>query len=398
MNRNSYVATSRYNELGISALMIELVHRMYDVGLVDLWRGSESAGMVSRIWPTNRLAAIFNRSPLNPLEVTHSPSEECVVLNSTSGKPLEYEDTAQTASIRAKITAYNSLMEETFVDIPTLETPAFEYVSRHGDRRAVRLDQFNKFTRFTFYRGSFELGGQPHGGFWQQLNKAGRSSLHLNDNPVIEDDYSGLHLTLIYGLEGARLRGDPYDLSFSSQYTRQQLRAWTKSLALMAINAKSEEKAFQAFRNDQPTGSAAKRFRNSDLKTILDAFRAKHPVVKSYLGSDAGVRLMNIEGKIALRVIDYFTRRRIPVLTVFDSYLIDIYHTIDLRRLMMQSIEAEVPGLSHATTRSGVGYDQVMGLRRFAPHEAYDRLGSIPNPVRTAGYINRLADFRGWLE
>jgi hypothetical protein len=397
MSNSAYQAGSRYNELHVSPVMIKLIHHAHQCGLIGFWRGSEGAQMVSRIWPAEPLIELFKQARFGVLDIGHPPNEECIILSAGKGKWVEYEDTPFTIDMRQRLVPYNDLLHQTFIEIPTLDHPV---VRIDNDRsHDIFISQNDKFVRRIAYRGNWSLGLRFHGGFWQRLPKRWRAPVHINDLPTIEDDYSGLHISLLYGLEHRAMPGNPYDIELPFlNHPTKQLRKWMKGLALMSLNAANEKAAFQAFRNEQPPGSPAKSFTNAILHRMLNAFKTKHAPIADYVCSDSGVWLMAMDGRISARVLDHFTRKSIPVLSVHDSYLIDIYHTIELRQKMMDSIEEEVPGIGYSITREeGVmGYDQVSALRRYGPHEAYDRLAQIPDYDRSQGYLHRLAQFEKW--
>jgi len=97
-----------------------------------------------------------------------------------------------------------------------------------------------------------------------------RKKILINDFRTVELDFSGLHINIAYALEGHSLEfQDPYELPLLLSNDKQEQRKWVKSLVLMAFNAASERKAFQAFRNEQQVGSLEKGFRDSQLQTLL---------------------------------------------------------------------------------------------------------------------------------
>ena len=115
------------------------------------------------------------------------------------------------------------------------------------ENRRVQISHHNKFVRRIFYRGSWNLGGRIHGGFWQQI-KEERINILINDFRTVEQDYSGLHINLAYGLEGLDpLEDDPYLLDPLFNVTTQEQREWVKVLSLMIINAKDEISGIRAF-------------------------------------------------------------------------------------------------------------------------------------------------------
>ena len=151
-----------------------------------------------------------------------------------------------------------------------------------------------------------------------------RKHIFINDKPMDEQDFSGLHITLLYGLEGLQPPPDPYALNLESNFNQKERRAITKSLVLTAINAKDRKSAFKAFRQDQVEGTSEKRLKDAELTVILDSFCTNNQPIAHYLCNDMGVKLMAMDGRITAKIINHFTAIKVPVLTVHDSYIIDI--------------------------------------------------------------------------
>ena len=135
---------------------------------------------------------------------------------------------------------------------------------------------------------------------------------------------------------------DPYALSLESNFTQEESRKITKGLILTAINAKDRKSAFQAFREDQEKGTAEKRLTNAELSIILDAFCSNNQPIEHHLCKDMGVKLMAMDGRITAKVINHFTAIKVPVLTVHDSYLIDIEYQKELHDVMNDAIASEL--------------------------------------------------------
>jgi hypothetical protein len=401
MNHTAYDAGSRYNAVHISPIICKLIRHAVAVGLIGFWRGSEGAGMVSRIWAEAPLVEAFKRARFGVLDIGRFPDEECIILSRGKGQWIPYDDTAEIVEQRSRLRAYNKLLHRTFIDIPSLDRPMVELKSEAGDEKpsVVRIDQNDKFVRRIYYRGTWDFGGRFHGGFWQRLPGDWRKRIYIDDRPVCEDDYKGMHLALLYGLAGYRCPGDPYQLDeLASDFAPEEMRKWIKSLVLVSINARDEKTAFLAFRSDQPTGSPAKHFTDKTLKVMLDEFRRVHPLIADRLCSDAGVDLMAVDGRIAARVIDHFTARDVPVLTIHDSFLCNIQHAAELRSVMLAALKDEVPAAFTAIDRTGRGFDQLpakafgqpMGLKAS---RAY--LGYVPE---CEGYCYRRDQFEEWLK
>ena len=106
----------------------------------------------------------------------------------------------------------------------------------------------------------------------------------------------------------------------------------------MAINAKNRKKAFSAFRQGQVEGTDEKCLNDKQLTVILDAFCANNQPIADYLCKDMGVTLMAMDGRITAHIINHFTNKGVPVLTVHDSYIVDIDYQSELHDVMAEAI------------------------------------------------------------
>lgn len=68
MTNGAYQPNSRYNALHISKVMIPLVHRARQVGLIGLVPGSEFAGRTTRIWAEKPLVELFRGAKFGLLD------------------------------------------------------------------------------------------------------------------------------------------------------------------------------------------------------------------------------------------------------------------------------------------------------------------------------------------
>ena len=411
MSKRFYKAKSRYNKLYISSLMIEIVRQFMSTELVD-WRiGSELSKKTTRIRPTEKLRSYFKNCKLSKFELSKLNSQEVIVLNNTENsdnkpktQPIEYHDTdfPSIPKMRQQLRDYNELLWKSFIDIPTLENPYIERekVIRGASKlERIHLNQNTKFVRRIFYRGDWHLGGRFHGGWWQRVGEDWRRQIYINDESTVEQDYSGLHINLLYGLKGIQPEGDPYQLDLLLDFNAQEQRKIVKSLLLMSINATSPAKAFGAFRQKQPQGSAAAGLKDKKLQVLLDCFKEKHPDIKDSICSDRGVHLMNIDGRITSKVINYFTQKRIPILTIHDSYITQSRHTGLLNKVMNDFISEELNGLKIEVVQDGLGIDQVQAFRNQDKSNAEDyKFSSIRTYKRTKAYKTRVKEHKAWLQ
>ena len=70
------------------------------------------------------------------------------------------------------------------------------------------------------------------------------------------------------------------------------LRSRVKRLTLQAINAKTRESAFSAFRSQCKAGDPEKRLTNIELNDLLEAFLTEHPALRPYVSKGIANELM----------------------------------------------------------------------------------------------------------
>lgn len=419
-NPNAYFAGSRYNELHISRKTIDVVDTLVAEGFLDQHKGfrdrETGIGRLTRVRPAAPLAECFKVAAFSTFDVANHQDRILIELRSddadNANAPrrglVEYEQTDDTLRMAEVLQRYNALLRHTFVDVPTLGAKA-----DHADWFST--SQATKTVRRIFNRGQFDCGGRFYGGWWQNCPKEWRSRIFINDEPTTEIDFSGLHIVLLYASKGIsywagdRAQG-PYDLGQLQPFeTAEQTRAAIKLLALMALNAKSRGDAFSAFRSAAKPGSDEKRMTNDQLDLLLAAFEKRHPDIADQLCSDAGIHLMATDSEITDIIIDRFTQRGVPVLTVHDSYIVPTGQEDRLVRAMQVAFEkvTGVPfgnpalGVKEVSDRPGDMWDFL--IANWQPYEGYDlkREGdeyrNRVDPKRTARYRHTLAAFKEWL-
>ena len=345
---------SRYNALHISSILIIYRRQLQALGWIDYKGGSHSDenpqwNFVSRLRASSWLQNQFSSLTLMADDIGYAPNRECIVLNEKDydgdkTSPIEYTDTDTTRRMRDVLSSYNSLLEQTYIDIATLEEPLIwrEVKTKQGYKQVpVRISQNSKFVRRIFSRGSWNLHGRFYGGFWQQVSETLRKDIFINGNPTIEVDYKALHVTLLYAqfLNEQKVwpyGEDPYDLKIqlSRSVPRDIQRKRVKSIILQAINANSRKAAFSAFRDNAKAGTPEKRLSNDYLERLLEAFLDEHPDLRRFIATDTGVDLMRVDGDITEEIIRLMTKRGIPVLTIHDSYIVERHRFADLRAVM----------------------------------------------------------------
>lgn len=415
MTNSAYKENARYNALFISAIMIDVVNRAHEVGLIDKVTGTESSRKTTRVRASSSLREMFEKTNLTLFDMTlECPSKEVIVLtrndfinNKKKRVEVDYVDTDHEPikSMREQVRKYNALLWRTFIDIPPLSEPFIKqpYWDKNAGKtknKSVRLTQENKFVRRVFYRADWNLGGRFHGGWWQRINKDWRKKIYINDESTVEEDYSGLHINLLYGLQGLQPHDNPYALdNLYFDFTTKQQRNIVKGIVLNAINASSEKSAFKAYRQQQQTGSIEKSLNDKQLKLLLDEFKEKHPAIVDSICADKGVELMNIDGKITANVINHFTNKNIPILTIHDSYIVQNIHSGELRTVMNKFVAQQLNGFHINIDQEGVGIDQIQAFKNMDRANALDYdFKKTPKYKQTNGYKDRRQQHNQWLK
>ena len=78
--------------------------------------------------------------------------------------------------------------------------------------RARTLNFANVALRRIFARGRMDRGGRFYGGWWQTIPKDDRRFITINGRPTVEVDFSEIHPTMLYLLDGQSAPESIYDL------------------------------------------------------------------------------------------------------------------------------------------------------------------------------------------
>ena len=426
-----YKVGSRYNGLFIPRKIIEVEELLVDAGYVEELPHFNSPdrtarSYTTRIRHTETLRGLFDKLTIDLHDIDTHANEECIILHDRyvddpdddTNKKIEYNDKdlspdelALVNTIRGQLQAYNKLLKHTFIDIPNYTSSTFTRTIKNGQyagrKQSVSLGPDNKFVTRVFnggLTGNWQLGGRFYRGWWQQIDKEDRSKIYINDKPTLEVDFKAFHPNLLSNELGVKLSGDPYDLGKlvlpEVITTKEEQRTYVKLLVLMGINADSDKKAYQAFRNSDRKDKLGQSLTDIQLGALLDAFIDKHPQFKGVLNTGQALRLMNIDSQIANMVLDHFTNKNILVLCIHDSFIIQYDKEPELRRILDQA--------THQVTNSIVDHD-IKNLRNTRTGKVTGNIKGYEEPVvveyhtpiridPTSQYNDRKAKFSKWLE
>ena len=209
-----------------------------------------------------------------------------------------------------------------------------------------KMDSFYPRLKAVFNNSSWQEGGRlyasgsKNGIDYQCIPSDMRPSITIDGKPTVEMDYSGLHVNMLYAMEGAQLVEDAYAFLPSDQ------RALAKFAMLVVLNAEDERQGINALLSRRKellyaTGLSQKKeslrkafILNDNMEEVVDKAKAAHPKISKYFFKQFALQLQNRDSKMALSVLTHFQRRGIPVLPVHDSFIIEKEKDAELKDVM----------------------------------------------------------------
>lgn len=315
---------TEFTRAGRSA--IDIMDELEEGGFLKMWKGyrTEKESRQTRIAPTEKLLGYFRE--LHPC-VIYDPVN-LVELRDEKGRRKEYRDTRRTRRIRTILERANRVNGEAEI--------------RWG-RQVLKASLIAIFNRkFTLY-GRLHTRGYRH---VQGYSEDERAEITINGEPVVELDYSGLHPYLLYAKEGIQSWRDPYSIVND----RPEARPFLKQILLAMLNAKDEVAAERAanywlYRNHAER-EELKAIGITRARPLIEAFRQKHNKIDHYFctGKETGLRVMNLDARIALDIVDHFTGKGIPILAIHDSFVVQEQYRDELYTVMKRKYSQHTKG------------------------------------------------------
>lgn len=241
--------------------------------------------------------------------------------------PFQYVDTAETDLLKHVVLAYNRQLDNTHIDCDAgcISKPdkavLIKILSDYDKDPVINIDLSNKNVHRVFNNRSFNQGGRFYGAWWIGCPKVLRKYITINGEPTVELDYSGIHIQLLYAMEGinyAAKKEDAYKLDDGVPD-----RKLNKLILLTALNAKSDIKARDSVYDQLRKEGKLEFYKfNRSKSTItkkLALLKAKHPDIADHIAHGEGIKLQYLDSSIVEKLIMYGMRANIPILTIHDS-------------------------------------------------------------------------------
>jgi len=337
---SDYIKNKRYGKLKLGYKpMVKVLDGLKKKKYIEhhigyLYRGS-GIGRITRIISTKKLIQkIVKEHKIKKSHIQRCRNQECLILKNKiivnkqkKNVEVDYKDNKQTKLMRSDLLEYNNLLRRSHIHIPNYS----------GETRGLDFeDESSKFVRRIFNNNNWKNGGRFYSGWWQRIESENRKYIRINNNPVVEIDFSGLHIVLLYSMVKIdywnKIGKDPYDLSDYGYKMDSRLRDFLKLILLVSINAKKGKKkdtsqATKAVREEIRTNDdldwVKTVFTNDQIEQLINDFGDYHKPIKKYFYSGMGLNLQYIDSQIASLLINHFTRLDIPILCIHDSFVIE---------------------------------------------------------------------------
>ncbi|MEH3143993.1 MAG: hypothetical protein PGN34_01225 [Methylobacterium frigidaeris] len=326
-----YAAAPRYTGMAYSRrLVCGLIDSLEGTGKV--WHAKAEPGahmkkvpMQSAFWASDKLIELVDDMPIR-----HVGPKVPVVIRREDGSFLDIPDTERARRIVRETEAVNEYLRGIRVGVDPKADPA-DWERGPYAWRARKVRASGKTTWATvvptdpmvvriFSRSRLDHNGRLYG-WWQNLPKSRRREIMINNELIIEPDFSALHPTLLYAMEGIALAHDPYVAD---------LRRWSRSdgkLALnVAINAPTRRDAVESLlaKREEEADDGSPKWKHGRRQTgaLIDALIERNRPIARHIGSDAGIRLMGIDSRMCLQVMKRCRKVGVDVLPVHDSFMV----------------------------------------------------------------------------
>jgi hypothetical protein len=323
---------------------------------------------LSRMRAMEKLIELFRRKKVAPRMMKRDKDEPLLILRDGEGNQIDFTETKETKRMTENLKVINKALEKFAILLYVTDAELEKINERMGkDPEKGPIDFYNKRLRRIFNNSSFQQGGRFYGGWWQNIPREYRKYIRMDGKHVVECDYSGLHINMLYAMEKLPMpKGDVYHLKgFSND---EIFRRFVKRMLLVMVNADSREtvrKAIQsAVHRDKSLElpSEIPSTKASDLYPVMDAFEKKHGKIKHYFCSGKGTDLQYLDSQIAEKVLLYMTKQY-AVLPLHDSFIIHhgfVYHLQD-------SMEQAFSDAFGCKTKVDLKYDSAVEWKKEHP-------------------------------
>lgn len=345
-NRNFewYKKNFRYNRNEVSYVIVKVFDALYKSGFIEsskkgFLNRNTGFGRISRIIASKKLIKVINKYSFKKNRIFKN--SEIIELRDKKrirvrnkrrikekkGKLIDYKDTKDTIKMRKNLILINNFLQDQVLDLSN-------YIKNKITLdRGYPIDFNNNTLRRVFANGSFEDGGRFYGHWVEPLKKKYRKHLKINGKSVCEIDYKEFHIRMLYSI----LNIDPpnaKDMYRIFGYSPDK-RPLLKKILNAHLCAKSSVEAMKGVYKDIRKNTKLKKFSYKDIKGYSKLLMEKHKPIAKYMNCKNGIKLQRIDSDITENILLRLIGKKIPVIPIHDSYIVQANHENELIQTMI---------------------------------------------------------------
>ncbi len=298
-----------------------------------------ASGNRSRVRANTKLIKCFKSYSISTAMITNDKDEETIILKKSKDESInpnrkdlvDYIDNPTTNKMRSNLEEINALLDRTWLDIEISDkehTKLNKALDKKPDKNPI--DFTRRKLRRIFNNSSFENGGRFYHGWWQEIPSAYRKYITISGKRVEEEDFSGIHIRMLYAFEDIEIGSeDTYLIEGFGRKYRDQVKVALNTI----INAKTKKEAIYSINSELTLP------KNKSAQDIFNQLELKHPKISKYFATGIGIELQYLDSQIAEKVILRLARDNIVALPVHDSFIVRMSHINDLKDEMNKAYE-----------------------------------------------------------
>jgi len=307
--------------------VVQSVDALTNLGLLGnlIAPANPHGGRQSVFWAT---AALISGVSNDLIAKARCFPRELIRLRNSDGQLVDHHETEITRRMRRVLAEQNEAVGSINIELSGPEIWLDGAVLQVGEN--IRLFPA-QYCVYRVFNGDLMHGGRLYGGWWQNAPKNIRAMMLIDGESTIEDDHAQLHPRLLYAIAGRNLVGDAYTLP-----------GWDRKPYKIAFNVLLNANNFHSARAVIASELGGENAYLLAALLIRD-MKKRHAAVRGYFHSGIGLRLQNLDAKMAEVVLTRLLKRGIVALPIHDSFIVQKRYRTDLKEAMEASFSLVRP-------------------------------------------------------
>ena len=344
-----------YHKVGYKALctvLDALAHKRYIEQVIGKKNLETGESVSTTALPTHKLISFFKDNDWS-WNYCQQETPELVLLRNDKKKLIDYKDNKYSNWLRSELTKYNDfLAEDVLIELckKNKKTGALELIDSYYNLTLQR--KFIEHDSNEYGGVILNFGGRMYGP-WCNLSSSQRKLITIDGEETVELDLQASAVNVLYKtVTGERYsEGDPYNIEIDSYTIPRHIVKKVATIMLSTSTIQSAvaalEKHYLPYINDfdkdtrsKNTIKEAQEYKAFKFKLkpseLLNLYLNKHKVVRYYYlrGKRMGDLVACMESDRVFEIVRRLTKLKIPVLTVYDSFIVKQSDSATLETLM----------------------------------------------------------------